>query len=62
MADKNSENRGSLEEREKATKELFERDIAKDGSRKDLEADDVLGSDHHEVAQADVAMAEKADD
>ncbi len=62
MADKNSENRGSLEEREKATKELFERDIAKDGSRKDLEADDVLGSDHYEVAQADVAMAEKADD
>ncbi|MEW8321881.1 MAG: VCBS domain-containing protein, partial [Candidatus Thiodiazotropha taylori] len=62
MADKNSENRGLLEEREKATKELFERDIAKDGSRKDLEADDVLGSDHHEVAQADVAMAEKADD
>ncbi|MCG7894912.1 MAG: VCBS domain-containing protein, partial [Candidatus Thiodiazotropha taylori] len=62
MAEKNSENRGSLEEREKATKELFERDIAKDGSRKDLEADDVLGSDHHEVAQTDVAMAEKADD
>ncbi|WP_201258769.1 VCBS domain-containing protein, partial [Candidatus Thiodiazotropha endoloripes] len=62
MADKNSENTGSLEEREKATKELFERDIAKEGNRKDLEADDVLGSDHHEVAQTDVAMAEKADD
>ncbi|MCG7983062.1 MAG: VCBS domain-containing protein [Candidatus Thiodiazotropha lotti] len=62
MVDRNSENRGSLEEREKATKELFERDLAKAGTRKDLEADDVLGSDHHEVAQTDVAMAEKADD
>ncbi|MCG7985795.1 MAG: VCBS domain-containing protein, partial [Candidatus Thiodiazotropha lotti] len=62
MVDKNSENRGSLDEREKATKELFERDLAKAGIRKDLEADDVTGSDHHEVAQTDVAMAEKADD
>ena len=56
MADKISENSGSLEERKQATKDLFERDIAPDVNRKDLDADNVLGSDYHEVAQSDVAM------
>ncbi|MES9941361.1 MAG: VCBS domain-containing protein [Candidatus Thiodiazotropha sp. 6PLUC2] len=59
MADKISENSGSLEERKQATKDLFERDIAPEVNRKDLESDNILGNDYHEVAQSDVAMPSK---
>ncbi|MES9957324.1 MAG: immunoglobulin-like domain-containing protein, partial [Sedimenticola sp.] len=56
MAEHSDDKHEFGDERKRATKDLFERDLAQDLERKEREEDELLGTDYVEVSRADVAM------
>ncbi|MET0024038.1 MAG: immunoglobulin-like domain-containing protein, partial [Sedimenticola sp.] len=56
MAEHSDDKHEFDDERKRATKDLFERDLAQDLERKEREEDELLGTDYVEVSRADVAM------